>query len=134
MPAAKKAAQLPKVTFGSVAVVVSDRARSLAWYTKNFGLDVMMKLDAQAGHWVTVGRKGQNGVVHLCQMTEFDPSFPLEPGNTGIQFHLPGDFRDSCAALEANGVHFTRPPKKEPWGWWAQVADPDGNLIMLTPA
>jgi catechol 2,3-dioxygenase-like lactoylglutathione lyase family enzyme len=133
MSTKKSPARLPKASFHSVAVVVSDRERSVAWYTKTFGLDVVQRVAAQDGHWVTVGRKGENGTLHLCQFTEFDPSFPLEPGNSGIQFTLPGDFVRACAALKANGVRFRHSPKKETWGWWAAVEDPDGNQIMLVP-
>jgi predicted enzyme related to lactoylglutathione lyase len=113
-----------------VAVLVSDIDRSLAWYTTALGLDVI----EQDGHWVTVGHKGENGALHLCQMTEIDPSVSLEPGNTGIQLDLVGDFRSACAALEANGVRFCRRPLKRPWGWYALIVDPDDNEIRLNPA
>jgi hypothetical protein len=83
---------------------------------------------------VTVGRNGENGTLHLCRMADFDPSFPLEPGDTGVQFTLPGDFKRSCAAFRANGVQFDQLPTKETWGWWASVVDPDGNSIMLVPS
>jgi catechol 2,3-dioxygenase-like lactoylglutathione lyase family enzyme len=130
MPAKKKAPPLPKATFVSVAVVVSDKKKSLEWYTKKLGLDLIAKMD----HWVTVGRKGKAGVLHLCQTSDYDTTIPLEKGNTGIHFHLPGKFEAACAALTANGVKFSSPPKKEAWGWWAMVEDPDGNEIALTPA
>jgi catechol 2,3-dioxygenase-like lactoylglutathione lyase family enzyme len=130
MPAHPKELPLPKATFGSVAVVVSDKERSLEWYTKRLGLDVLQQID----HWVTVGRKGKAGMLHLCQVSELDASMPLEQGNTGIQLHLPGDFESGCAALAANGVKFRSPPKKEEWGWWASIEDPDGNEISLAPA
>ncbi|MGA8543165.1 MAG: VOC family protein [Thermoplasmata archaeon] len=137
MPAKKKASKvarsakrLPKAEFVSVAIVVSDRRRSLRWYTQNLGLDAIQEFD----HWVTVGRKGKPGVLHLCQTSEYDTTIPLEKGNTGIQLHLPGDFQTACRALAANGVKFTNPPKKEEWGWWATVEDPDGNEISITPA
>ena len=142
MPAAKKSARprsraaksspgrrLPRAVFASVAVVVADRKRSVDWYTRRLGLDVIDSFD----HWVTVGRKGRPGVIHLCQTSEYDTSIPLEQGNTGIQLRLPGDFEAACRSLEANGVTFTSRPKKEEWGWWATIADPDGNEIALTP-
>ncbi len=135
MPAKKRTAPqrssgtTAKPAFASVAVVVSDRERSLDWYTKNLGLDLVDRMD----HWVTVGRKGQNGLLHLCQISEIDPSAPLESGNSGILLSLRGDFPTACAALEARGVRFTSPPKKEPWGWTATIADPDGNEIWLGP-
>jgi catechol 2,3-dioxygenase-like lactoylglutathione lyase family enzyme len=121
---------VPKAEFVSVAVVVSDRKRSVEWYSKRLGLDVIDSFD----HWVTVGRKGRSGVLHLCQTSEYDPSIPLEKGNTGIQLRVPGDFEAACAALAANGVKFSTPPTKEEWGWWAAIEDPDGNEISLTPA
>ncbi len=130
MPARKKVSKLPKATFSSVAVVVSDRKKSLEWYTKKLGLDAIAKMD----HWVTVGRKGQAGVLHLCQTSEYDATVPLEKGNTGINLHLPGKFEAACALLAANGVKFSTPPTKEEWGFWAAVEDPDGNEITLTPA
>lgn len=115
--------------FLSVAVVVSDRAKAVAWYTEKFGLDHVDDMD----HWQTVGRKGVPGVLHLCQVTEYDKDGQLEPGNSGIAFHLPGDFLAACKALEERGVTFSTPPTKYEWGWGAAVRDPDGNEIYLSP-
>jgi catechol 2,3-dioxygenase-like lactoylglutathione lyase family enzyme len=130
VPERSAASKLPKATFSSVAVVVSDKRRSLEWYTRNLGLDVILEMD----HWITVGRKGHGGVLHLCQTSDYDTSLPPESGNTGIQLLLPGEFAAACAALEANGVRFTNPATKSEWGWWATIADPDGNEISLGPA
>ncbi|MGA8275440.1 MAG: VOC family protein [Thermoplasmata archaeon] len=133
MTAKKPAARLPKATFHSVALVVADRVRSVTWYTQNLGLDVIEQGAGDGDHWVVVGRKGQNGGVHLCDIPTFDPNFPVEPGESGIQFDLPGDFKKSCAALKANGVRFSTPPTKRPWGWYAKIVDPDGNEIRVNP-
>ncbi len=132
MPASKrpKSTAVPEATFFSVAVVVSDRKKSVEWYTKNLGLDLVQDM----GHWVTVGRKGRPGLIHLCQTSEVGMDERPEPGLTGIELNLPGDFRAACAALEANGVTFRKGPTKETWGWWAGVLDPDGNEITLMPA
>jgi catechol 2,3-dioxygenase-like lactoylglutathione lyase family enzyme len=120
----------PRPTLSSVAVVVSDRAKAVEWYTKKLGLDLI----ASDEHWVTVGRKGQPGVVHLCQWNEFEPGAPLEPGNSGIAFHVGGpDFSRSCAALKARGVKFAKEPTHESWGWHAEIEDPDGNVHSLAP-
>ena len=132
MPAKKKSAPGPAVQpiVASVAVVVKDRARATEWYSKTLGLDVVDRMD----HWVTVGRKGRPGVLHLCQTTEFDPNGQLEPGNTGIALLLPGkDFVASCAALKSRGVPFVTEPEKADWGWWATIRDPDGNEFILGP-
>jgi catechol 2,3-dioxygenase-like lactoylglutathione lyase family enzyme len=116
--------------FASIAVVVSDRRKAVEWYTKALGLDL---IDSEE-HWVTVGRKGREGVLHLCQTTEFDTHGTLEPGNSGICLRLPGtDFEANCSALKARGVEFARPPEKSEWGWWAMIRDPDGNEHLLAP-
>jgi catechol 2,3-dioxygenase-like lactoylglutathione lyase family enzyme len=133
MPAKKLPVGFPKATFHSVALVVADRQRSVAWYSQTLGLDVIEQGPGDDAHWVVVGRKGQNGGVHLCDIPTFDPAVPVEPGESGIQFDLPGEFRRSCAALKANGVRIVTPPTKRPWGWYAKIVDPDGNEIRLSP-
>jgi catechol 2,3-dioxygenase-like lactoylglutathione lyase family enzyme len=121
---------LPKAQVATIAVIVSDRKRATEWYTERLGLDLIESMD----HWVAVGRKGKGGMLHLCQMSEFEPNSPLEPGNSGITLRVPGtDFVAACGALKTNGVEFTEGPKKEPWGWYATVRDPDGNELFLMP-
>jgi predicted enzyme related to lactoylglutathione lyase len=126
--AAGKAGRSPR--FVSVAVVVADRKNSVKWYTENFGLDHIADMD----HWQTVGEKGRPGELHICQVSEYDDKAPMEPGNSGIAFHLAGDFVAACKALAARGVEFTVPATKAPWGWWAMVKDPDGNELCVLPA
>ncbi len=127
-PPARRAPAKPH--FASVAVVVSDRHRSVKWYTENFGLDHITDMD----HWQTVGEKGRPTELHICQVSEYDDKAPLEPGNTGIAFRLAGDFVAACAALRARGVEFSVPATKAEWGWWGMVKDPDGNEICVLPA
>lgn len=121
---------LPKSYVSSTAVVVSNRKKATEWYTRILGLDLVESMD----HWVAVGRKGKAGMLHLCALAEFDAKAPLEPGNSGISLRVPGrDFVAACGSLRANGVEFIEGPKKEPWGWFATVRDPDGNEIFLVP-
>ncbi len=134
MPAAKKSGKAKRAKTGrpsisSIAVVVSDRKKAVDWYTKKLGLDLLVNAD----HWITVGRKGKEGSLHLCRVADFDSKGKLEPGNSGIALRLAGDFEDSCAAIEARGVTFSQPAVKEDWGWYAGVRDPDGNEIWLMP-
>jgi predicted enzyme related to lactoylglutathione lyase len=35
------------------------------------------------------------------------------------------------AELTARGVEFVDKPAQQPWGWWATLKDPDGNIIGL---
>ncbi|MGA8302114.1 MAG: VOC family protein [Thermoplasmata archaeon] len=133
MPAKRARRTVPPARFHSVALVVADRQRAVTWYTQNLGLDMIEHGSGDDAHWVVVGRKGHDGGIHLCDIPTFDPAFPVEPGESGIQLDLPGDFRRSCAALKANGVRFVTPPTKRPWGWYAKVVDPDGNELRLNP-
>lgn len=127
---ASRKPSLPKAQVATVAVVVSDRKKATDWYTRNLGLDVVESMD----HWVAVGRKGKGGLLHLCQLSEFETNAPLEPGNSGITLRIPGsDFVAACAALKDAGVEFIEGPKKESWGWYATVRDPDGNELFLMP-
>ncbi|HEY1198712.1 MAG TPA: VOC family protein [Thermoplasmata archaeon] len=123
-------ASLPKAHVATVAIVVSDRKKATDWYTRSLGLELVESMD----HWVAVGRKGKGGMLHLCQMSEFEPNAPLEPGNSGVTLRVPGtDFVAACGELKSNGVEFLEGPKKEPWGWYATVRDPDGNELFLMP-
>jgi catechol 2,3-dioxygenase-like lactoylglutathione lyase family enzyme len=124
---------LPKVRFGSVALVISNLTQSVEWYTHSLGLDVIERGTGDDEHWVVVGRTGLNGGIHLCDIPTFDPKFPVEPGESGLDLKVPGDFHASCAALEANGVRFIVGARKLSWGWEAHIVDPDGNEIRLTP-
>ena len=114
----------------STAVVVKDRKNSLRWYTDVLGLPIAISGD----HWVTVGRAGKGGAIHLCQGSELDPPVPLEPGNSGILLLLEGDFHANCQELKARGVEFVDGPTQRPWGWDATIRDPDGNELLLMPA
>jgi len=121
---------LPKAQVATVAVVVSDRKKATEWYTRSLGLEVVESMD----HWVAVGRRGKGGLLHLCQLSEFEKNAPLEPGNSGITLRIPGgDFVAACGKLRGNGVEIIEGPKKEPWGWYATVRDPDGNELFLMP-
>jgi lactoylglutathione lyase len=128
----KVPARLPQAYVSSVAIEVRDRKRSLAWYTEKVGLDLLQDM----GHWVTVGRKGSMGMIHLCEWSEVSDGDSIEPGLLGITLKVPGGEREFLAACEtwrANGVRFGKKPVKQPWGWYARLKDPDGNEFMVMP-
>ena len=114
----------------SVAVMVNDRERSKRWYLEKLHLALLTDED----HWVTVGRKGRGGALHLCQVSEAGEGAALEPGNTGILLQLGGDFAANCADLQKGGVEFRVPPTKADWGTYATIVDPDGNELVLMPS
>lgn len=126
MPSRKRAG--PWVV--SVPVVVSDRRAARTWYVDKLGL----KAIAEDDHWLTVGGEGRGSELHLCQASENMPApIPLEPGPSGIVLAIPGDFLAECERLRKNGIDFSHPPEKAPWGWYATIRDPDGNEHYLAP-
>jgi catechol 2,3-dioxygenase-like lactoylglutathione lyase family enzyme len=118
-----------KLQPSSVAVLVSDTKKALAWYTKKLGLDVLEKGD----HWVVVGDKRRGVGLHLCQSVGPKGKVRLEKGNTGILLLTDGDLMASYRQLKRRGVRFPHPPKKTEWGWFCMFADPDGNEFWLNP-
>jgi len=127
MPAAKKGkAKGGAPWMASVAVMVADREKAKKWYTEKLGMSVLVEME----HWLTVGRAGKGGAIHLCLGSEI--GFPLEPGNTGILVMVDGDLKAECAKLKGRGVEFVHEPTKQPWGVWdATIRDLDGNEILL---
>ncbi len=124
---AKPHPNTPRTWIESTAVMVQDRHRSKAWYRDHLGFDIINDSD----HWVTVGRKGQGGQIHLCQVSEAGEGASLEPGNTGILIYLNGDLRATYERLQRAGVKFSKGVTKMPWGTFCIAVDPDGNELIL---
>lgn len=109
------------------AVTVTDAKVTARWWQETFGFGVHTVGDA-GGHSVLVAPPGERFLLHLCEGFE-----PVEPGNTGIAF-MTDAFDDLVHRMEAAGVRFTDPPRKEDWGGSAKFADPDGNIFWLLGA
>lgn len=124
---ASKKKGAPKAWFASAALLVSDRGKARDWYSGKLGLDVLSNDD----HWITVGRKGQGAVIHLCQVSEAGEGMELEPGNSGLLLLIPGKLRPTAEVWKDRGVEFAEPPTDSPWGTYAVVRDPDGNDLMI---
>ncbi len=117
----------------SVAVAVTDRHQAAKWYVETLGFKVF---DDDPEHWTTVGDKSGKFRFHLCEVGGRPGKKPpkSEVGNTGILLLVTGEpFGRACARLKRNGVRFSVPPKKMPWGWVAKFLDPDGNEFWLNP-
>jgi predicted enzyme related to lactoylglutathione lyase len=116
----------------SVAVAVTDRAKAAQWYAKVLGFRVF---DADPEHWTTVGARGGKFLFHLCELRGHGKKPPRsEVGNTGILLQTNEPFLRVCARMKKQGVRFSMPPKKLPWGWVAKFLDPDGNEFWFMPA
>lgn len=108
------------MAFRSAAIVVSDGKKSARWYKEKLGFEIQ----SEEGHWITVGPKGSQVAIHLCE------GDVLEPGNTGFGLYVK-DVKKEEDALRKKGVEFTMPTTKQPWGTNAMFKDPDGNEFWL---
>ncbi len=108
----------------SACVMVSNKAQAIDWYTKKLG---MQRRPESEGHWVVMGMSS-GGSLHLCE-TEF-PGSALEPGNTGILLNV-DDLKATVEQLRSTGVKIATDITVEPWGTYAMIADPDGNIFWL---
>jgi predicted enzyme related to lactoylglutathione lyase len=117
----------------SVAIAVSDRKKSAAWYRTTLGWRV---IEDDPEHWTTVGDRSGKFRVHLCEVGGRPGKKPprSEVGNTGILLTTDEPFLRTCARLKKAGARFSQPPKKFPWGWVAKFLDPDGNEFWLNPS
>jgi lactoylglutathione lyase len=107
----------------SISVQVQDQDQALDFYVNTLGFE---KIDDQPmdknTRWIVVAPPGaQTGIVLT---KEFGPG--KMGGFTGFVFNT-DDLAATYESLKARGVHFTAPPRIEPWGKWAQFTDLDGN-------
>jgi len=124
----------------TVAVVVSDRKRAIAWYRDVLGLRVayigpseankdhaVQGSPSDAGHWVEMGVPRPMTRIQLCELEDQH----TEPRPSGLTF-LSDDIMGDYLRMKAKGVRFLNAPQKMEWGeWLCQFTDPDGNEFDL---
>lgn len=125
-PAQAQAMQLRYVT-----VIVRDYDEALAWYTGVLGLKKTEDRNFGPGRrWLVVAPEGhdQPGIV---LETASDPE---KAGHIGKEINWVFALADCdkfYGALRARGVHFTAPPKRQPWGTTQAIfEDPYGNVYV----
>ena len=119
----------------SVSVVVSDQDRSLAFYTEKLGFELRWtRLWPESV--VQFAPKGAQTSLVLSKATEDMPAEvyvrmkAMLGGFTSFIFAV-DDLQATHKELTARGVEFVDQPAQQPWGWWASIRDPDGNIIGL---
>ena len=130
-------ARMAVVGIDTVAIVVADRRRAIAWYRDVLGLPVAFigppdsAPDTEGtpddpGHWIELGPRRPQTRVHLCELRG-----NTEPGPSGITF-LTTDIHADYERMKAKGVAFKSPPTRMDWGeWLCEFEDPDGNGFDL---
>src|SRR5881275_1722418 len=122
----------------TTTVFVSDQDKALDFYVGKLGFE--KRQDQPMGpdsRWLEVAPPGATTTLLLYKPT------PEMPGadtyevaqsrigkNTGILLAT-DDINATYNELSARGVAFPTPPEQQPWGWWAELSDPDGNIFGL---
>jgi predicted enzyme related to lactoylglutathione lyase len=120
----------------SVSVVVSDQDRSLAFYTDKLGFELQMDAPMGQSRWVQLAPKGGQTSLVLSKATDDMPAEVKERlkatlGGFANFIFTVDDMQATHKELTARGVEFVDQPAQQPWGWWASIKDPDGNIIGL---
>ncbi|OLE56157.1 hypothetical protein AUF72_01535, partial [Euryarchaeota archaeon 13_1_20CM_2_64_92] len=121
IPPTSDSVPIPMTVLGvdTIAIVVSDPRKAIAWYRDVLGLDVAYigpsepnpdpSIEGTAddpGHWVELGPGRPRTRVHLCFM-----GGETEPGPAGITF-ITDDIQAEYERMRRAGVEFPLPPEK----------------------
>lgn len=122
---------MPISHVGIVSIHVRDLDKAIDFYTKKLGFQ--KTADAAMGpgaRWVEVTPPGAQ--TRLALLAQGNPAFEEERIGKSIAttFEV-NDFEATCTELQGRGVHFRKEPEKAFFGWWAEVLDPDGNVLGL---
>jgi predicted enzyme related to lactoylglutathione lyase len=109
-----------------LSIPVSDQDRALDFYVNKLGLTLLS--DQQLGpamRWLMVAPAGAQTAMTLVNWFESMPAGSLR----GLVLEST-DLEAAISTLTAAGVE-TTPIENAPWGRFTQLADPDGNGIIL---
>jgi lactoylglutathione lyase len=124
----------------NVTAYVTDQDRAVDFYVNKLGFE--KRRDNPMGppgspRWIEVAPKGEKTAILLYKPTKEAPgasSYELAVSLIGKFTNFMFEVKDmeaTCSALKEKGVAFVDPPKKQPYGWWATIQDPDGNTIGM---
>ena len=107
-------------TISHIVLPVSDVPRSREWYVKKLGFTLERELEQ------AVGIKDTSGLtIFLVKATD---SLAGQKVTLTIQV---GDVDRTHDELTNVGVTFASPPRRQFWGYGAEVLDPDGYMNHL---
>lgn len=115
----------------SADIFVGDVDRALDFYVNKLGFEKRADepMD-EAGHrWVEVVPPGSGTALILAH--GFGYWSPERVGvYTGLLFSV-ADMASTVETFKGRGVTFKKEPEGSPWGIFAEVQDPDGNVFIL---
>jgi predicted enzyme related to lactoylglutathione lyase len=112
-----------------LGIPVKDQDRALAFYTEKLGLRIFTDQQfTPSQRWIELSIPGAETGVVL-----FTPEGHEDRIGTFVNTSWEVDDVDAeYAKLTAQGVEFTGPPKKQPWGNFFIMKDSEGNQIVLS--
>jgi predicted enzyme related to lactoylglutathione lyase len=112
-----------------VSIPVRDQNRAIEFYTKKLGFQIMTDQPFGDGQrWIELRVPGAETEVALFT----PPGQEDRVGSfTAVSF-LSDNVQKTYDELNARGVEFVQPPKKESWGTSATFKDLDGNTFVLS--
>ncbi len=109
---------------GTITVGVTNQDKALEFYVDKLGFEkVSDEPMSETERWLEVALPG--GQTHIMLGLR-GQSGSDRSGMTGFVLHT-DDIEETCATLKERGVTFVQELSTQPWGKWAQIADPDGN-------
>jgi catechol 2,3-dioxygenase-like lactoylglutathione lyase family enzyme len=125
-----------KQTILHIALVVRDYDEAIAFYTQklHFTLVEDTYQPEQDKRWVVVSPPGSSGTTLLLAKASKPEQLAFVGNQTGGRVFLflnSDNFWRDYTEMVANGIHFIRPPKEEPYGLVAVFEDLYGNLWDL---
>jgi predicted enzyme related to lactoylglutathione lyase len=112
-----------------VSIPVSDQDRALAFYTEKLGFKVLTDQPMGEGkRWIELTIGGAETKFVL-----FTPPGHEDRIGTFFNGSLACDnVEKTYEELKARGVEFDGEPKREPWGTFVKMKDPDGNQFVVS--
>lgn len=112
-----------------VSIPIADQDRALSFYTEKLGFRVVTDQPMQGKQrWIEL----RIGTAET-RFVLFTPEGQEDRVGTFFSASFACDDVDATyRALSAKGVPFDGPPKREPWGCFAKLRDPDGNQLVLS--
>ena len=99
---------------------VSDLRQSREWYVNKLGFTLDREREA------AVGIRDHSGLtIFLMRSTD-----PIAGQKITLTIQV-GNVDSTYQELRAAGVNFVSPPTRQPWGYGAEVLDPDGYMNHL---
>jgi lactoylglutathione lyase len=115
----------------SADMYVHDLDTAIDFYVGKLGFEKRTdeSVDEEGHRWVEVAPEGSETAIVLAH--GFGSWSPEKVGGWSRKIFAVEDMADTVESLKGKGVEFEGEPEESPYGVYAQVRDPDGNVFGL---